>query len=295
MTESNTKLRLKSFYDTNTNTFTYVVYNDVEKDAIIIDPVLDYDPHASVISYKSVDRLIHFIEGENLKVTTVLETHAHADHLSSAVVIRDRISEVKIGIGENIKMIQKTFKEIYNLKNLNTEGEQFDFLLSDGEEQQFGSITVKAISTPGHTPACSCYLIEDMLFTGDTLFLPDGGTGRCDFPQGSAKQLFLSIKEKIYTLPDETKIFVGHDYQPDGREVRFESTIGESKNKNIQLNKQTTESEFLAFRNKRDKSLGAPKLLFQSIQVNIDGGKLPVEEDNNRMYLKMPLSIIGKK
>ena len=287
-------LRLKSFYDTNTNTLTYVVYNNVEKDAIIIDPVLDYDPHGSVISYESIDRLLQFIQGENLKVTTVLETHAHADHLSSAVTIQETIPGVKIGIGENIKLVQKTFRDIYNLKDLNTDGSQFDYLLKDGEVKQFGSISVKTIATPGHTPACSCYLIEDMLFTGDSLFLPDGGTGRCDFPQGSADQLFKSIKEKIYTLPDETRIFVGHDYQPEGREVRFESTIAESKKRNIQLNKETTATEFLEFRNKRDKNLSAPKLLFQSIQVNIDGGRLPIAEDNQRSYLKMPLKLKGR-
>lgn len=287
-------LKLKSFYDQATYTLTYVVFDEKSRDAIIIDPVMDYDPHSSTISYESVEKVLNFIKEKELNLSTILETHAHADHLSGAEEIKKRLPQVKTAIGEKITIVQKTFKSIFNLPELSTNGEQFDYLLKDGQKINFGSISVKVISTPGHTPACSSYLIEDMLFTGDTMFMPDGGTGRCDFPKGSAEDLYHSIHEKIYSLPDETRIFVGHDYQPGGRDLRYETTVGDSKENNIQLKQKTTKDEFLEFRNKRDATLNAPKLLLQSVQVNIDGGALPKAEDNKTAYLKMPLTIKGK-
>ncbi|MDH5581137.1 MAG: MBL fold metallo-hydrolase, partial [Bdellovibrionales bacterium] len=186
-------------------------------------------------------------------------------------------------------LVQSTFKDIYNLKELDVEGSQFDILLDENEELVAGTIKVKTIFTPGHTPACSSYLIENNVFTGDALFIEDFGTGRCDFPKGDAQDLYVSVHEKLYDLPDDTNVYVGHDYQPNNRELRYKTTIGVSKSSNIQLKQSTSLEEFVKFRTDRDKKLNAPRLLFPSIQVNIDGGKLPHAEDNGKRYLKIPL------
>lgn len=281
--------KVKAFFDQDTYTLTYVVYDKNTKDAIIIDPVFDYDPASSQLTDKSVQEVLSFVKQKSLNVHYVLETHAHADHLSGAIEIKKHLPQIKIGIGKHITKVQDLFSEIYNLKDFNTNGVQFDVLLDEETPLVAGSITIKTLFTPGHTPACSSYLIEGMLFTGDALFMPDYGTGRCDFPAGCAKDLYHSIHEKLYKLPDETVYYTCHDYQPNSRELRYQSTIGESKKSNIQLKQETTEDEFVSFRTKRDATLSAPRLLLPSIQVNIDAGKLPHPEDNGSSYLKIPL------
>ena len=282
-------LKLKHFYDEPTFTLTYLVYDEKSSDAVIIDPVLDYDPASSVTSTESIDKLMDFIGIHNLKPTLILETHAHADHLTGASELKKRIPEIKIGISNAITSVQKVFKKIYNNNELKTDGSQFELLLEDDQVLSVGSFDVRVIKTPGHTPACVSFLIEDMLFTGDALFMPDYGTGRCDFPEGCAKDLYHSIHEKLYKLPDSVRFFTGHDYQPGGRELRFESTIGESKLENIQLKESTSEKEYVEFRTTRDKTLNAPKLLLPSIQININGGVMPAREENGVSYLKIPV------
>lgn len=283
------KLDVKYFYDEDTYTLTYVVFDEDTKDAIIIDPVLNYDQAASKTSMNSIEEVYSFIKEKDLVPHYILETHAHADHLTGAVELKGRFPGIKVGIGKNITKVQSKFKDIFNLKDFNENGVQFDLLLDEETTLKAGSIEVKTIFTPGHTPACSSYLIDNLLFTGDALFMPDYGTGRCDFPMGSAKDLYHSIHEKLYKLPDDTRFFTCHDYQPGGRELRYESTIGESKAKNIQLKQETSEAEFIKFREERDAKLSAPKLLLPSIQVNIDGGHLPKAEDNGESYLKIPI------
>jgi glyoxylase-like metal-dependent hydrolase (beta-lactamase superfamily II) len=283
-------MKVQHFFDPDTFTLTYVVYDEISKESIIIDPVLDFDPNSGKISTQSLDLLTNFIKDQNLNPLASLETHAHADHLSSSQYLKKIYPGIKIGIGEKIKLVQDVFGAHFNLKDLKADGSEFDLLFKDFEEKSFGSIKIKSIPTPGHTPACVSFLIEDLLFTGDALFMPDYGTGRCDFPKGSAKDLYHSIHENIYSLPDTTKIYVGHDYQPQGREMKFLTTVGESKMQNIQLKNTTSEEEFVNFRQNRDKTLKAPRLLLPSIQVNIKAGKLPESEDNGKSYLKLPLS-----
>lgn len=279
-------LALESFFDPKTYTLTYVVFDKETKDAVIIDPVLDYEMGSGIISDVSINKLVSFTKSANLNVVQILETHVHADHLTSSTELKRIFPEAKVGIGEMVTSVQKTFKEKLSLTQLDDNGSQFDYLFKDGEERSFGSIDIKVISTPGHTPACVSYLIGDMLFSGDALFMPDSGTGRCDFPDGSAKDLYHSVHEKLYNLPDETRVFVGHDYQPEGRDLIFETTIGESKAKNFQLSSSTTKEEFIAFREKRDATLRDPKLLIPSMQVNLDGGALPDSELNGVKYKK---------
>ncbi|WP_290732721.1 MBL fold metallo-hydrolase [Halobacteriovorax sp. JY17] len=281
--------KLKAFFDKDTSTLTYIVYDEKTKDSVLIDSVLNYDPAASRLTYASIDQVLDFVEEMSLKVHYVLETHAHADHLTGASEIKKRIPSIKIGIGKNITKVQEVFGNIYNLKDLNTNGVQFDVLLEENKPLKAGTIEIKTIFTPGHTPACSSYLIDDMLFTGDALFMPDFGTARCDFPGGSAKELYHSVHEKLYKLPDDTRTFTAHDYQPNGRELQYKSTIGEHKSRNIQLKASTTEEEFIRFRNERDSTLTAPRLLLPSIQLNISAGELPKAEDNESHYLKIPL------
>lgn len=283
---------IKSFFDPATYTLTYVVFDPSSKDAVIIDPVLDFDPAAVRISLTSIEAVMNFVKEMRLNVHYVLETHAHADHLSGAheIVVR-YLPNAKIAIGERITVVQETFKTIFNFPaSFRTDGSQFHQLLRDNEEIRFGSLAFKVIFTPGHTPACASYLFGDKLFTGDALFMPDYGTGRCDFPQGDARALYHSVAQRLYKLPDSTKVFVGHDYQPNGRALAFETTIGISKKDNIQLNNAVSEEEFVNFRKKRDATLAAPRLLFPSVQVNIAAGEFPQPEANGKVYLKLPLT-----
>jgi len=270
---------------------TYVVSDPETKDAVVIDPVWDYDPAASTLTTQSLDKVVSFVIEKQLRVHLILETHAHADHVSGAWPLRKLLPNSRLAIGEKICAVQQTFKKLLNLEShLATDGSQFDLLLKDGEVLKAGRLTINAIETPGHTPACLSYLIGDALFCGDALFMPDYGTGRCDFPLGSADELYHSIHQRLYELPNETRVFVGHDYQPGGRPLKYESSIGEQKSENIHIRAVTTRSEFVEFRTRRDATLSTPRLLYPSIQLNIRGGRLPEPETNGTAYLKIPLS-----
>lgn len=285
-------MKVEAFYDEATNSLSYVVFDPDTRDAVVIDAVLDFDPQWVHVRESSVEHVIAFVETHRLHVHYVLDTHVHADHFSGSQALKARLGAA-VGIGAHITDVQTTFRDIFNwTAEFATDGRQFDVLLEDGRPLQAGSLTVTPIHTPGHTPACLTYAIGDALFTGDTMFMPDFGTGRCDFPGGSAAQLYDSI-QKLYALPDATRVFVGHDYQPGGRELRYETTIGESKAHNKQLRGDTTKEEFVAWRAARDATLKPPKLILQSLQVNANAGHLPDPEANGRRYLRMPLGVFG--
>lgn len=285
------KIEVRSLYDEATATVTYVVFDPATRDAVVIDSVLDYDPASSQISTESLDKLEKLIRDEKLTPHLSLETHAHADHLAGAQELKRRFPKIQIAIGERITEVQSVFKKIYNLPEaFIPNGAQFDRLLKEGEKLSAGSLTIEVIFTPGHTPACASYLIGDALFTGDAIFMPDTGTGRCDFPSGSSAMLYDSVHEKLYKLPDTTRVFVGHDYKANNtREAQWESSIGDQKATNIQLRAETKKEEYRAMRDKRDATLSAPRLLLPSIQVNIDAGHLPAPENNGMSYLKIPI------
>jgi glyoxylase-like metal-dependent hydrolase (beta-lactamase superfamily II) len=282
-------MQIQHFFDPETFTLSYVVWDSASKDAVVIDPVLDFDPPSGTVSNRTIKPVIQYIQEHQLKLHAILETHAHADHLSSSQILKQVFPHAKVAISDKIKLVQEVFIQHFNLDYLSADGSQFDLLLKPNQEINFGTLKMKALATPGHTPACMSFLFGQHLFTGDALFMPDYGTGRCDFPKGSARDLYLSITKNLYTLPDSTQIYVGHDYSPNGREMKFQSTIGESKKHNIQLKTGTTEVEYVAFRETRDKTLKAPRLLLPSIQVNIDAGHLPPQESNGVAYLKLPL------
>ncbi|MFO0601714.1 MAG: MBL fold metallo-hydrolase [Polyangiales bacterium] len=283
-------MKIQEFYDPNTYTLTFVAFDEATHDAVVIDPVLDYDPGSSQTSTASVDAVSRFVEKEGLTLHYVLETHAHADHLSGSQLLKQRHG-AKVAIGARITEVQETFRALFDLgPEFRVDGSQFDRLLGDGETLAAGSLSVKVIATPGHTPACVSYLLGDALFTGDALFMEDYGTGRCDFPRGSADDLYQSI-QKLYALPDATRVFVGHDYQPGGRGLRFETTVGASKRENVQLRAETSREEYVRFRKTRDASLAAPRLLFPSVQVNVNAGLLPRARANGRRYLSVPINL----
>ena len=283
-------MQVSPFFDPDTSTLTYIIFDELTRDAVLIDPVLNFDPASGKIEDRSVQLLVNYIKMHQLNVHFILETHAHADHLSSSQILKRYFPKTKIGIGHRIKIVQDIFKKVFNLNDFKTDGSDFDFLIDDDQEFKAGSLSILSIPTPGHTPACMSFLIGNNLFTGDALFMPDYGTGRCDFPKGSASDLYRSVM-RLYHLPDETKVFVGHDYRPNGREMKFQTTIGESKRENIQLKFTSTESEYVTFREARDKTLKVPSLLLPSLQVNIAAGHLPTEENNGVSYLKLPLKV----
>ncbi len=285
-------MKIQDFYDPDTYTLTYVVHKPGSREAIVIDPVLDFDPASGKIFDQSVKKVLDYLDKNNLEPVMCLETHAHADHLSGSQVLKKKYPKLVVAISERITAVQKIFTKAFNLEGA-TDGSQFDYLFKDNEEKTIAGLHMREIPTPGHTPACSSYLIEDAVFTGDAIFMPDYGTGRCDFPGGSARSLYRSITQNLYKLPDNTRAFVGHDYQPNGRKLAFETTIGELKEKNIQLNAAVSEEEFVAKREARDKTLKAPRLLLPSIQVNIFAGHLPEPEDNGTRYLKIPLKVLA--
>lgn len=287
-------MQVQTFFDPATFTLSYVVYDEGTKDAVIIDPVLDYDPAGAETSTASAEKLVAFVRSNRLRVHYILESHAHADHVTGAQFLKREL-EAKVVIGEGITQVQRTFQQVFDLGDtLATDGSQFDRLAKAGEMLLAGALEIEVIPTPGHTPACVSYKISDAVFTGDALFVEDYGTGRCDFPGGSAEQLYTSVHERLYSLPDSTRIFVGHDYQPGGRPLRFETTIGASKKGNVQLKAETSRESFVEFRQARDATLQPPRLIFPSVQLNSDAGRLPRPHANGRSYLSVPLNLFKK-
>lgn len=283
-------MQVQEFFDSVTSTLTYVVFDAGSRDAVVIDPVLDFEPLTAATSTESLEKVLAFVRGRGLRVWYVLETHAHADHLSGAQYLKQQL-EAEVVIGARITEVQSTFRELFDLGTaLPTDGSQFERLVRDGDELRAGTLRIQVLATPGHTPACVSYLIEDAVFTGDALFVEDYGTGRCDFPRGNADELYTSVHDKLYRLPDATRVFVGHDYQPGGRAVRFETSIGASKLGNVQLDAATTRDAFVRFRHERDATLAPPRLLFPSVQINVNAGRLPPRHANGRRYLSIPLN-----
>jgi len=288
-------VKIQSFFDPRTSTLTYLVFDEAERVGVVIDSVLDFDAVSGRAWTESADAVARFADSQGLSIPFVLDTHAHADHLSGMSYFKARFDSRTV-IGADIVHVQRVFREIFNLGNaLPTDARQFDVLLGDGEKLDVGPFEVEALHTPGHTPACMSYRIEDSLFVGDALFQPDYGTARCDFPGGSADQLYRSIRHLFDVLPPETRVFTCHDYQPGGRELAFQSTLAEQRQSNVQLNDSTTQAEFVAFRKERDATLSMPDLILPSIQVNIRAGEFPEPEENGLSYLKLPLNAFGDK
>lgn len=281
-------MKIRHFFDPRTSTLSYVVHEEATRCAVVIDPVADFDPKSGRLWHESCETLARYAEAERLELRCVLETHAHADHLSGAAWLRERFGARSV-IGAEITRVQRIFRDVFNLgSDFPTDGRQFDVLMRDGDTIDVGDLRIEALHTPGHTPACLSYCIGDALFVGDALFMPDYGTARCDFPGGSAEALYDSI-QRLYSLPDATRVFACHDYQPGGRPLRFQSTIGEQKRANVQLDRKTDRADFVAFRRKRDAELELPALMLHSVQVNVRAGRLPEPESNGVSYLKVPI------
>ena len=283
---------VEAFFHEPTNTVSYIV-RDPDSDACaIIDSVLDYDAAAGRTDTSTADRVVARVRELGLNVEWILETHVHADHLSAAPYLQKRLGG-RIGIGENIRVVQDTFGKIFNAgTEFQRDGSQFDRLFREQDRFEIGGLSASVLHTPGHTPACLTYIIGDAAFVGDTLFMPDFGTARCDFPGGSAETLYESI-QKILSLPDDTRIFVGHDYKAPGRETyAWETTVAEQKAANVHVREGITEDEFVAMREARDATLGMPRLIIPSIQVNMRAGRMPPPEDNGTVYLKVPLNVL---
>jgi glyoxylase-like metal-dependent hydrolase (beta-lactamase superfamily II) len=281
-----------AFFDDATNTVTYVVAEPAGKSCAVLDSVLDYDPKAGRTSTASADKVIAFLREQGLRVEWILETHAHADHLTAAPYLKERVGG-RIAIGEHIGTVQSTFKKVFNLEpGFRTDGSQFDHLFKDGEAFPIGAMQGRAMHTPGHTPACLTYVIGDAAFVGDTLFMPDYGTARCDFPGGDAATLFKSI-HRIFELPPQTRIFLCHDYKAPGRDTyAWETTVAAEREHNIHVRYGVGEKEFVRMRTVRDASLDMPVLILPSVQVNIRAGRLPPPEGNGVSYLKIPLNAL---
>ena len=286
-----TKPNVTAFHDEATFTMTYVVDDPATGRAAVIDPVLDFEPASGRTSTTSADQVIAYVAENNLGVDWILETHVHADHLSGAPYIRAQLGG-KAAIGADVTAVQETFKDVFNLKDLATDGSQFDHLFGEGETFAVGELVCNVIATPGHTPACVTYVIGDAAFVGDTLFMPDFGSARTDFPGGSAPQLYESI-QKILTLPGDTRLFMCHDYKAPGRDVyAWETSVSEQRTHNIHINEKVSRDEFVEMRERRDSQLGMPKLILPSLQVNLRAGQLPEPEDNDIRYLKIPLDAV---
>ncbi len=284
------KACIEAFFDPNTSTWSYVVSDPATRQCALIDTVLDYDPASGRTALHSAERLAAHVCQHDLSVQWILETHVHADHLSAAPWLQERFGGT-LAIGNHITQVQEVFGTLFNTEDgFATDGSQFDQLFSDGEAFQVGNLPARAIHTPGHTPACMSYLIGDALFVGDTLFMPDYGTARCDFPGGDARTLYRSIR-KLFELPDETRVFLCHDYLAPGRdEHHYETTIGASRRDNIHIHNGISEDEFVAMRTARDATLDMPALILPSVQVNMRAGELPPAEANGVQYLKIPLN-----
>jgi len=279
---------IEAFFDEPTNTVTYLVADPATGDAAVIDPVHDFDPASGEVDSASVDRVLESAQAHGWRIVMVLETHAHADHLSGAPLIKARTG-AWIGIGEHIRDVQKIFRPVFNLTDLKTDGSDFDRLFADGDRFALGELEVAVMHVPGHTPADIAYRIGDAAFVGDTLFMPDYGTARADFPGGDARTLYRSIR-KLLTLPDETRLFLCHDYKAPGREdYRWETTVGAQRRDSVHVHDGVSEDAFVAMREARDATLAVPKLLLPSIQVNVRAGQLPEAEANGVRYLRIPV------
>jgi glyoxylase-like metal-dependent hydrolase (beta-lactamase superfamily II) len=281
-----------AFFDDATNTVSYIVREPEGRSCAIIDSVLDYDQAAGRTDTSSADAIIAFVKANDLKVAWILESHVHADHLSAAPYLQDQLGG-KIGIGTQITVVQDTFGKVFNEGTaFQRDGSQFDALFEDGDSLNIGQMRVDVMHTPGHTPACLTYVIGDTAFVGDTLFMPDFGTARCDFPGGSASDLYQSI-QRILSLPDDTRVFVGHDYKAPGRdEFAWETTIGEQKALNIHIGEGRPMEEFVTMRTARDGKLGMPRLILPSIQTNMRAGRMPEPEDDGKSYFKVPINTL---
>jgi glyoxylase-like metal-dependent hydrolase (beta-lactamase superfamily II) len=283
--------QVHGFFDDATWTVTYVVHDGPGTACAIIDPVLDYDPKSGRTRTASADKVIAYVQANRLQVDWILETHAHADHLTAAPYLRSRLGG-RTGIGEHIRTVQKVFKGIFNLEpEFRQDGTQFDRLFRDRDEFRIGELTVRVMHVPGHTPADLAYQVGDAVFVGDTLFMPDVGTARCDFPGGDANKLYASVR-KILSLPPETRLFMCHDYPPEGRHPAFETTVVEQREKNIHVHDGVTQEQFVQMRNRRDATLEMPVLILPSVQVNIRAGEMPPREGNGVSYLKIPLNAL---
>lgn len=282
---------VKGFFDPATWTVSYVVYEKEGADCAIVDSVLDYDPKSGRTRTTSADKLIAFVQEKQLKVQWILETHAHADHLSAAHYLRKKLGG-RIAIGAAITNVQDVFKKIFNLEpEFRPDGHQFDHLLKDGETFAIGALIARAMSVPGHTPACMAYQVDDAVFVGDTLFMPDVGTARCDFPGGNAHTLYQSTR-KLLSLPPETRLFMCHDYPPAGRDVAWQTTVAAQRAGNIHVHDGVSEAEFVSMRTARDATLDMPVLILPAVQVNMRAGDWPPPESNGTRYLKIPLNAL---
>jgi glyoxylase-like metal-dependent hydrolase (beta-lactamase superfamily II) len=282
---------VQSFFDPATWTVSYVVYEKEGSACAIIDSVLDYDAKSGRTRTTSADKLVEFVQQKSLRVDWILETHAHADHLSAAHYLRHKLGG-KIAIGAAITDVQDVFKGIFNLEPaFRPDGHQFDRLLRDGETFSIGALTAEALSVPGHTPACMAYRVGDTVFVGDTLFMPDVGTARCDFPGGDAHSLYRSVR-RLLSLPAETRLFMCHDYPPEGRSASWETTVAEQRAGNIHVHDGVSEEDFVKMRTARDATLEMPVLILPSVQINIRAGEMPPKEDNGVSYLKIPLNAL---
>ena len=276
------------FHDPATGTITYVVADRTHRRAAVVDPVWDFDPKAGRLSTRSADRLSSFLEQEKLALDWILETHVHADHLSAAQLLKHRFG-ASIAIGRNVSVVQRRFADLYGIEGeLRADGSQFDRLFEDGERFSIGALEARVMHTPGHTPACIAYLVGDAALVGDTLFMPDSGTARCDFPGGDARTLYRSI-QRLLALPEETRVFVGHDYGGSGRAPAWEASLREQRSANIHIGGRD-EDAFVRLREERDRSLEAPTLILMALQVNIRAGSLPPAERNGTNYLKIPVN-----
>jgi glyoxylase-like metal-dependent hydrolase (beta-lactamase superfamily II) len=280
---------IKTFLDAATLTFTHVVYEKPGGHCAIIDSVLNYDPKSGRTSTQSADEVIAFIKEEKLKVDWILETHAHADHLTAAPYIQKHLGG-KLAIGKHIQDVQKVFKNIFHLEDtFRIDGSQFDYLIEEDEELLFGNLKIKSLFVPGHTPACMAYVIGDAIFVGDTMFMPDVGTARCDFPGGNANVLYQSVK-RILSFPNETRLYMCHDYPPNEREVAYMTTVDDERKHNIHIHDGVSEQDFVAMRAARDATLEMPVLILPAVQINIRAGELPPKETNGVSYLKIPIN-----
>lgn len=281
---------VQHFFDEQTNTFSYVVVDPISRKCAVIDSVLDYDAASATTKTTNADLIVNYIQENSLSIEWILETHVHADHLTASQYLKERLGG-QIAISKKIAIVQETFSSIYNLdiKHFNAQ-QSFDHLFADHEQFKISELIAYNIPTPGHTPACLSYVIGDAVFVGDTLFMPDYGTARCDFPKGSASVLFDSVK-MLYQLAENIRVFLCHDYLPEGRhQYSCESSIQAQRGTNIHINDQTTKAEFVAMRNRRDATLAMPKLILPAIQINMNGGKFPEPEENGIRYLKLPFN-----